>query len=101
MSKNIYVGNLPFSTNDDDLGEIFQQYGAVISAKIIKDKFTDRSRGFGFVEMENDEEALKAISELNGKDIDGRTIKVSEARPRTDRGRRQGGGGGGFGYGRD
>ncbi|MBN2183768.1 MAG: RNA-binding protein [Candidatus Krumholzibacteriota bacterium] len=96
MSKNIYVGNLPFSTNDDDLEKIFAPHGAVSSARIIKDKFTDRSRGFGFVEMENDEEALKAIEAVNGMEIEGRSLKVSEARPREDRksNRRDGGGGG-------
>ncbi|HSG28989.1 MAG TPA: RNA-binding protein, partial [Candidatus Krumholzibacterium sp.] len=95
MAKNIYVGNLPFSTSDDDLNQLFSPFGTVSSARIIKDKFTDRSRGFGFVEMENDEEALKAIEAINGKDVDGRPLKVSEARPREDR--RGGGGGGGYG----
>ena len=92
MSKNIYVGNLPFSTKDEDLGEMFKPYGTVTSARVIKDRYTERSRGFGFVEMENDEEADKAIAAVNGQDIDGRALKVSEARPREDRG---GGGGGG------
>ena len=94
MAKNIYVGNLAFSTKDEDLGDIFKPFGEVSSARIIRDKYTDRSRGFGFVEMSNDEEADKAIAELNGKDIDGRTIKVSEARPRENRGPRGGGRGG-------
>lgn len=97
MAKNIYVGNLPFSTTDDDLSELFNPFGTVNSARVIKDKFTDRSRGFGFVEMENDEEADKAISEVNGKSIDGRMLKVSEARPRQDK-RRGGGGGPGRNY---
>ncbi len=97
MAKNIYVGNLPFSTSDDDLNQIFSPYGTVSSARIIKDKFTDRSRGFGFVEMENDDEADKAIAEVNGKDIEGRSLKVSEARPRENRGpRRNSGDGGGY-----
>ncbi|MBN2070271.1 MAG: RNA-binding protein [Candidatus Krumholzibacteriota bacterium] len=99
MAKNIYVGNLPFSTNDDDLDKIFAPFGAVSSARIIKDKFTDRSRGFGFVEMENDEEALKAIEAVNGMEIEGRSLKVSEARPREDRRNSRGGGGGGGGRG--
>ena len=106
MAKNIYVGNLPFSTSDDDLNQLFSPFGSVSSARIIKDKFTDRSRGFGFVEMDNDEEALKAIEGVNGKEIDGRALKVSEAKPREDRRGGGGGGGGGRGgggggYGRD
>lgn len=96
MAKNIYVGNLPFSTTDEDLNQLFSPHGTVSSARIIKDKFTDRSRGFGFVEMENDEEAEKAIAAINGTDVDGRTLKVSEARPREDR--RGGGHSGGGGY---
>ena len=86
MAKNLYVGNLPYSMGDEALGEIFAPYGQVTSARVIKDKFTSRSRGFGFVEMANDGEADKAIAELNGKSIDGRDLKVSEARPREDRG---------------
>ena len=86
MAKNLYVGNLPYSMGDEALGEIFTPYGQVTSARVIKDKFTSRSRGFGFVEMANDDEADKAIAELNGKSIDGRDLKVSEARPREDRG---------------
>ncbi|MBU8921851.1 MAG: RNA-binding protein [Bacteroidales bacterium] len=103
MAKNIYVGNLPFSTTDDDLNQLFSPFGSVSSARIIKDKFTDRSRGFGFVEMDNDEEALKAIEGVNGKEIDGRALKVSEAKPREDKRGGGGGGGrgGGGGYGRD
>ncbi len=88
MAKNIYVGNLPYSMDDDGLSEIFVPYGQVTSARVIKDKFTSRSRGFGFVEMADDEEALKAIAELNGKSFDGRDLKVSEARPREERGNR-------------
>ncbi len=97
MAKKIYVGNLSFDTNDDQLNSIFTPFGAVVSARVIKDKFTDRSRGFGFVEMENNEEADKAIAALNGKEVDGRALKVSEAQPREDKPR--GGGGGGFGGG--
>ena len=91
MAKNIYVGNLPFSTTDDELSNLFAPYGAVTAARVIKDRITERSRGFGFVEMENDAEADKAIAEMNGKDTDGRPLKVSEAKPREDR---RGGGGG-------
>ncbi len=87
MSKNIYVGNLPFSTSNDDLNGLFAEFGEVISAKVIRDKFTDRSRGFGFVEMENDEEADKAIAALNEKEIDGRALKIDEAKPRRTGGR--------------
>ena len=98
MAKKIYVGNLSFNTDDDQLAQMFQPFGQVSSASVIKDKFTGRSRGFGFVEMENSEEADKAIAELNGKNVDGRNLKISEAQPRTDR-PRTGGGGGGFGGG--
>jgi RNA recognition motif-containing protein len=89
MAKNIYVGNLPFSTKDDDLHNLFQPYGTVTSARVIKDKYTERSRGFGFVEMENDEEAEKAIAAMNNHSLDGREIKVSEAKPREDQGGRR------------
>jgi RNA recognition motif-containing protein len=100
MAKKIYVGNLSFNTNDDQLNSIFAPFGAVSSARVIKDKFTDRSRGFGFVEMDNNEEADKAIAALNGKEVDGRALKVSEAQPREDKPRGGGGfGGGGFGGG--
>jgi RNA recognition motif-containing protein len=85
MSKNIYVGNIPFSMKDEDLEEMFKPFGQVSSARVIRDRFTDRSRGFGFAEMDSDEEADKAIAELNGKEVDGRQIKVSEARPRENR----------------
>lgn len=97
---NIYVGNLPYSVKDEDLREIFAGVGAVDSARVIADRFTGQSKGFGFVEMTNDNEAQRAISEINGKEIDGRQIKVNEARPKTerpDRGPRRGGGGGGGG----
>ncbi|WP_096016540.1 RNA recognition motif domain-containing protein [Campylobacter lanienae] len=79
---NIYVSNLPYRINDEELGEIFAAYGVVNRAKIVKDKATNRSRGFGFVEMENDDEARVAIDDLNGKDIGGRAIKVNEAKPK-------------------
>jgi cold-inducible RNA-binding protein len=93
---NIYVGNLSFTTTEADLKEAFQAFGEVSSCNIIKDKFSGESRGFGFVEMPNKDEAEKAISMLNGKDLKGRALKVNEAKPRTDRPR----GGGGFGGGR-
>ncbi|MDD3473750.1 MAG: RNA recognition motif domain-containing protein [Desulfomonilaceae bacterium] len=100
MSINIYVGNLSFSATEDELKGLFQSYGTVDSAKIISDQFTGRSRGFGFIEMTNREEGLKAIEELDSKDFNGRSLKVNEARPKTNsRGgggpRRDGGGGGG------
>ncbi len=84
MAKKIYVGNLSFDTNDEQLNKIFQPFGQVTSARVITDKFTSRSRGFGFVEMENNEEADKAIAGLNGKEVDGRALKVSEAQPREE-----------------
>lgn len=92
---NIYVGNLSFNTTEDSLREIFAQHGEVSSARIISDRETGRSRGFGFVEMPSDDEAQSAIAALNNTDLDGRTLTVNEARPRTDN--RRGGGGGGRG----
>ena len=92
---NIYVGNLPFETTEDKLNSAFGEYGEVTSARIITDRMTGRARGFGFVEMANSNEAEAAIQALNGKDFDGRTLTVNEARPREDRG---GGGGGGNRY---
>ncbi len=99
---NIYVGNLSRDLSESELREAFEAYGTVQSASIIKDKFSGDSRGFGFVEMPNKEEADKAISGLNGKELKGRNLTVNEARPRTDRPRTGGGGGGrgGFGGGR-
>ena len=96
MGKNIYVGNLPYDTTGDDLVELFQTHGTVTSGQIIIDKFSGRSRGFGFVEMEDDEEAQSAIDALNGSPFGGRPLTVNEARPREERG---GGGGGGSGGG--
>lgn len=81
---NIYVGNLPFNTSGHDLEELFGTYGSVDSASVINDRETGRSRGFGFVEMD-DEGGRKAIEELDGKDYEGRNLKVNEARPREDR----------------
>lgn len=81
MSKKLYVGGLPYQTTQDDLKQAFGQAGAVESATIITDKMTGRSRGFGFVEMVNDEDAEKAIQLWNGKELDGRRLTVNEARP--------------------
>ena len=92
---NLYVGNLSFQTTEQDLRAEFETYGNVSNCKIITDRETGRSRGFGFVEMDDDEEARAAIEALNGKPIDGRNLKVNEARPREDR---PAGGGGDRGY---
>ena len=93
---NIFVGNLSYEVGDDELREAFEAYGAVSSAKVLTDRETGRSRGFGFVEMPNDDEARGAMEALNLQKINGRAIQVNEARPREDRGRggRNGGGGG-------
>jgi RNA recognition motif-containing protein len=93
--KNIYVGNLPYSTTEGDLEQMFSQYGQVGRAQIVIDRETGRSRGFGFIEMPNDEEGNKAIATMNGFDMGGRKLVVNEARPREARS----GGGGGFGGG--
>ena len=82
---NIYVSNLSFAVQDDDLRGFFEEYGEVSSAKVIMDKFTNRSRGFGFVEMADNAAAQKAIKELDGATVDGRAIRVNEAKPREDR----------------
>ena len=82
---NIYVSNLSFAVVDEDLRSYFAEYGEVSSAKVIMDKYTNRSKGFGFVEMSDDEAAQKAITELDGATVDGRSIKVSVAKPREDR----------------
>jgi len=91
MAKKIYVGNMSYSTNEAALNELFGTYGEVVSAKIISDKFTGKSKGFAFVEMKNDEEAMAAISGLNGKEVNGRELKVNEA---IDKAQRPDGGGG-------
>ena len=93
---NIYIGNLPFNATEGDLKEAFQAFGEVQSCSIIKDKYSGQSRGFGFVEMPNQDEAQKAVSSMNGKDLKGRTLKVNEAKARTER---PGGGGGRGGFG--
>lgn len=91
---NIYVSNLSFNVQDEDLREFFAEYGEVSSAKVIMDKFTNRSRGFGFVEMPDNVAAQKAIQELDGATVEGRAIKVSEAKPREERSNSGGSGGG-------
>ena len=91
MGKKLYVGNLPFTANDEDLGAVFAQVGKVDSAKVIMDRDISRSKGFGFVEMSSDQEAVDAISRLNGVDYGGRPMTVSEAKPMAPR---EGGGGG-------
>ena len=96
---NIYVSNLSFNIQDEDLREFFAPYGEVTSAKVINDKFTGKSRGFGFVEMSDAVAAKKAIAELDNGSVDGRTIKVTEAKPKEDRPARnnfQGNSGGGY-----
>ncbi|MBA2226706.1 RNA recognition motif domain-containing protein [Thermogemmata fonticola] len=113
MATNIYVGNLPWSTTTEDLYALFQQYGVVSRAQVIIDRETGRSRGFGFVEMPNEEEAQAAIAALNEAQYQGRPLTVNVARPREagggrggprrggGYGERHGGGGGGYGYGRE
>lgn len=97
MAKKLFVGNLSWGTNDGSLQALFATVGTVTSAQVITDRYTGKSRGFGFVEMSNDEEAEKAKNELNGKDLDGRQITVNEAREReAGGGGRPGGGGGNF-----
>jgi len=100
MSNKLYVGNISFDTTNQDLIDLFSASGTVTSANIIEDRETGRSRGFGFVEMSSTAEAQEAIAALNGKEIDGRALKVNEAKPQNnDRGGRGGGGGGRGGYG--
>ena len=93
MGRKIYVGNLPYGVSDSDLQQMFEAHGTVQSAQVIMDRDTGRSKGFGFVEMGSDQEAQAAITALNGKEMDGRTLTVNEARPK------EGGGGGRGGYG--
>ena len=90
MAKKLYVGNLPYTVSEEELRELFEKFGEVQSAKIIKDNATGRSKGFGFVEMAADEAAEKAIADLNGSSLKERAIVVNEARPQTDRGGRGG-----------
>ncbi|RQO60554.1 RNA-binding protein [Paucibacter sp. KBW04] len=103
MGNKLYVGNLAYSVRDESLHEAFAQFGSVTSAKVMMDRDTGRSKGFGFVEMGSDAEAQSAINGMNGQDLDGRAIVVNEARPREERPGGFGGGrsgGGGFGGGR-
>jgi cold-inducible RNA-binding protein len=93
--KNIFVGNLSFNTNEDELRQMFEAYGQVDRVSIMTDRDTGRSRGFGFVEMTNNDDGEKAIAALNGSQVGGRTINVNEARPKAERS------GGGGGYGRE
>ncbi len=90
---NIYVGNLSYSTTEDDLRSAFEQFGAVSASRVIMDKMTGRSRGFGFVEMPNQAEGAAAVAGMNGRDLQGRSLRVNEAQPQPER--RSGGGGGG------
>ena len=102
MAKKLYVGNLSYDTSDSDLQRLFEEYGKVDSAQVVRDRETGRSRGFGFVEMPDDQEAQAAIDGLNGQEAGGRAPTVNEAKPREDRGGRSGGGGrgrGGYGGG--
>jgi RNA recognition motif-containing protein len=96
MATKLFVGSLAWATNDDSLKDFFSAAGTVVSASVIMDRETNRSKGFGFVEMSSDEEAKAAVDQLNGKDLDGRAVVVSEARPREERPR---GGGGDYGGG--
>ncbi|HOD84552.1 MAG: RNA recognition motif [Planctomycetes bacterium ADurb.Bin126] len=97
MGKKLYVGNLPYDVTDADLEQLFNQHGTVQSAQVIQDRMTGRSKGFGFVEMDSDQEAQAAINDLNGKDYGGRALTVNEAKPREPRSGGFGGGGGGGG----
>nr|MBI3614683.1 RNA-binding protein [Nitrospirota bacterium] len=95
MGTKLYVGSLPYSTTEQELSQLFSQHGTVQSAKVITDRYTGQSRGFGFVEMATGEEAQKAIAALNGTELGGRTLVVNEARPQEKRSFGGGGGGGG------
>ena len=97
MGKKLYVGNLSYAVTDSDLQKLFEPHGTVESAQIIMDRETGRSKGFGFVEMKTDQEAQAAIAAMNGKEVDGRSLTVNEARPREDHGGGRGGSGGGRG----
>ncbi len=105
MAKKLYVGNLSYSVNEDKLREIFSEFGSVASATIITDRDSGRSKGFGFVEMGSDDETQAAMTALNGKEVEGRQLKVNEAREKSDsrgdRGGRGGSRGGGGGFKRD
>ena len=100
MGNKLYVGNLSFDTTDQELQDAFSEHGEIASAVVVRDRDTDRSRGFGFVEFTKDEDAQKAKEAMNGADLGGRALKVDEARPQRERSRNSGGGGGGGGYNR-
>lgn len=102
MAKKLYVGNLAFSVTDDELMQAFTSFGTVASARVVMDRMTGRSKGFGFVELEDDSMADEAVNKMNGQTIGGRPVRVSEAKPQEDRprGPRREGGGGGYGGGR-
>lgn len=101
MATKLFVGSLPYSVDDSELEKLFSEIGEVVSANVILDRDSGRSKGFGFVEMTSDDDAKEAVKQLNGKDVSGRKIIVNEARPKEDRPRNFGGGGdGGFGGGR-
>src|SRR3989338_8627839 len=103
MAIRLYVGNLPYTVNQAKLEEIFSPFGAIVSATVITDKFSGRSKGFGFVEFESDDAAREAIAKLDGTDMEGRPLRVNEAKPREESAPRSGGfggGRGGFGGGR-
>jgi RNA recognition motif-containing protein len=101
MGKRLYVGNLPYDVDSSGLEQMFAPHGTIVSAEVIEDRMTNRSKGFGFVEMGTDDEARAAISALNGQDHGGRPLTVSEAKPRAARDGYGGGGGGGRDRGRD
>jgi len=105
MSKKLYIGNLSFSVRDEELSNAFASFGTIVSARVVMDRDTGRSKGFGFVEFDSDDAGQNAIESMNGKELSGRPINVSEARPQTDRPRgggfRGGNGGGPRGGGRD
>ena len=100
MEKRLYVGNLPFDTTEDDLHQLFSAHGQIVSAKLITDMETGRSRGFGFVEMSSEDEAKAAIEKMNKAKVGERELTVNEARPRPEKSGSRGGSGGGFGGGR-
>ena len=104
MAMRLYVGNLPYTVNQTKLEEMFSPFGTIVSASVISDKFSGRSKGFGFVEFDNDDAAKEAIAKLDGTDMDGRPLRVNEAKPREENAPRSFGGGGGsrggFGGGR-
>jgi RNA recognition motif-containing protein len=99
MAKKLYVGSLPYSVDEDQLRELFEPFGQLESVRVINDKFSGRSKGFGFVEFADNEAAMEAIAQVNGKELEGRTLVVNEARPEVKREGGFGGGGGRGGYG--